>query len=144
LQRAQELGLGEGREIAHLVKKDRTAVGELEAALALLGGAGEGALLVAETARRTRTAWARREAMIIKRRRSSSRQTSSAKRRSVLEAPKTSPPLAIGAHKNATSRLSRLARARVLSRKRGASLMRSTSAGRPDCTTPPVTPSPRR
>src|SRR4029450_11994669 len=48
LQDAQELRLGTGLHLRHLVEKQGAAVGKLEAALAALDGAGEGALLVAE------------------------------------------------------------------------------------------------
>jgi len=48
LQGAQELLLGARVELADLVEEDRPAVGQLEAPLSPLDGAGEGALLVAE------------------------------------------------------------------------------------------------
>ena len=48
LQHAQQLRLRLERKFAHLVQEKRTAIGELEASAALLGRAGEGALLVAE------------------------------------------------------------------------------------------------
>ena len=48
LQDAQELGLHVDRHLADLVEEEGAAVGHLEAAAAALGGAGEGALGVAE------------------------------------------------------------------------------------------------
>ena len=48
LQHAQQLGLERRRDLADLVEEQRAAVGQLEAALAGVDGAGEGALLVAE------------------------------------------------------------------------------------------------
>ena len=48
LQHAQELGLQLGLELADLVEEEGAAVGELDAAAPARGGAGEGALLVAE------------------------------------------------------------------------------------------------
>src|SRR5690606_32834884 len=48
LEDAKQLGLELQRQLADLVEEDRSAVGEGKAPLALLGGAGEGALLVAE------------------------------------------------------------------------------------------------
>ena len=48
LQHAQQLRLRLERQLADLVEEQRAAVGELEAAAALLDRAGEGALLVAE------------------------------------------------------------------------------------------------
>ena len=48
LQHAQDLGLGHRREVGDLVEEQRAAVGQLEPALLAPGGAGEGALLVAE------------------------------------------------------------------------------------------------
>ena len=48
LQHAQQLDLRRRRHLADLVEEQRAAVGQLEAALPAIGGAGEGALLVAE------------------------------------------------------------------------------------------------
>ena len=48
LQEAQQLGLQRERHVADLVEEQRAAVGGLELARGLLGGAGEGARLVAE------------------------------------------------------------------------------------------------
>src|SRR5260221_4596682 len=48
LEHAQEFGLQAERQLADLVEEQRAAVGHLEAAGFLLGGAGERALLVAE------------------------------------------------------------------------------------------------
>ncbi len=48
LQGAQQLGLQVQRQLADLVEEEGAAVGLLEGALARVGGAGEGALLVAE------------------------------------------------------------------------------------------------
>ena len=48
LQRAQQLDLHRGRDVADLVEEQRAAVGELEPAELLLDRAGERALLVAE------------------------------------------------------------------------------------------------
>jgi len=48
LQDPQELDLQGGGEIADLVEEDRAAIRQLEAALALGDGTGEGPLLVAE------------------------------------------------------------------------------------------------
>ena len=48
LQRAQQLHLRVERQLADLVEEQRAAVGLLELADALVDGAGEGALLVAE------------------------------------------------------------------------------------------------
>jgi hypothetical protein len=48
LQHAQQAHLGRGGEITDFVEEDRAAVGQLETALALLLGAREGSLLVAE------------------------------------------------------------------------------------------------
>ena len=48
LQRAQQLDLGVERQLADLVEEQRAAVGFLELADALVDGAGERALLVAE------------------------------------------------------------------------------------------------
>src|SRR6185295_19640284 len=48
LQDAQQLHLGGRRHLADLVEEQRPAIGELEAALAPIGGAGERALFVAE------------------------------------------------------------------------------------------------
>ncbi len=48
LQDAQELDLHRGAELADLVEEERAAGGLGDAALALLDGAGEGALLVTE------------------------------------------------------------------------------------------------
>ena len=48
LQHAQQLDLRRRRHLADLVEKQRAAIGELEAALAAIGRAGERALLVAE------------------------------------------------------------------------------------------------
>ena len=48
LQHAQQLDLRRRRHLGDLVEEQRAAVGELEAALPPLGGAGERALLVAE------------------------------------------------------------------------------------------------
>src|SRR6185503_15956652 len=51
LEDAQELGLQVGRDLADLVQQERAAVGELEATLAHLVRAGEGAALVTEELR---------------------------------------------------------------------------------------------
>ena len=48
LQHAQQLGLRGRRDLADLVEEDGAGVGQLEPAQPPLGGAGEGALLVAE------------------------------------------------------------------------------------------------
>ena len=48
LQHPEQLDLGGGRDLADLVEEDGPAVGQLEPAQPPLGGAGEGALLVAE------------------------------------------------------------------------------------------------
>ncbi len=48
LQRAQQLGLGRGGELADLVEEERPAVGQLEGARAIRAGRGEGALDVPE------------------------------------------------------------------------------------------------
>src|SRR5262245_29766611 len=48
LQHAQQFRLRLERQLAYLVEEQRAPVRQLEAAAALLGGAGEGALLVAE------------------------------------------------------------------------------------------------
>src|SRR4051794_14625108 len=48
LQHAQQLHLRRRRHLADLVQEQRPAIGELEAALAAIGGAGERALFVAE------------------------------------------------------------------------------------------------
>ena len=48
LQRAQQLDLRRQRQLADLVEEQRAAVGLDELAGVLFGGAGEGALLVAE------------------------------------------------------------------------------------------------
>ena len=48
LQHAQQLDLRRRRHLGDLVEEQRAAVGELEAAGAAIGGAGERALLVAE------------------------------------------------------------------------------------------------
>jgi hypothetical protein len=57
LQRAQQLGLGLRAEIADLVQEQRTPIGELEASLPPLGGAGERAALVAKQLRLDQVAW---------------------------------------------------------------------------------------
>ena len=54
LQRAQQLDLRFERQLADLVEEQRAAVGFLELADALVGGAGERALLVAEQDRTRR------------------------------------------------------------------------------------------
>ena len=51
LDRAQQLALHRQRQLADLVEKERAAAGGLEEALAVLAGAGEGALAVAEELR---------------------------------------------------------------------------------------------
>ena len=48
LQGAQHLGLGGQAHVADLVQEERAAIGQLEFALAVLDGAGEAALHVAE------------------------------------------------------------------------------------------------
>ena len=48
LQHAQQLHLRRRRHLADLVEEERAAIGQLEAALPPIGGAGERALLVAE------------------------------------------------------------------------------------------------
>jgi hypothetical protein len=48
LQEAQQLGLQRHRQVADFVEEEGAAVRQLDLALGLLGGAGEGALLVAE------------------------------------------------------------------------------------------------
>ncbi len=48
LQHPQQLGLEGGRDVADLIQEQGAPVGQLEAPLALVGGAGEGALLVTE------------------------------------------------------------------------------------------------
>src|SRR5439155_10804523 len=48
LEHAQQLDLRRGRHLAHFVEEDRALVGQLEASQTSLGGAGEGALLMAE------------------------------------------------------------------------------------------------
>ena len=48
LEHPQQLDLGGGRDLADLVEEDGAGVGQLEPAQPPLGGAGEGALLVAE------------------------------------------------------------------------------------------------
>ena len=48
LDRAQQLRLHRQRQVADLVEEQRAAVGRLEEALAVVGGAGERALAIAE------------------------------------------------------------------------------------------------
>ena len=48
VERAQQLGLHVERQIVQLVDEQRAALAHLERAAALVGGAGEGPLLVAE------------------------------------------------------------------------------------------------